>query len=106
MLEESGKNAESDMQLRALKEEQVEARRTIQATETALNTDGDLLDATERATIEQLIANTRRHLQGDSATVLHDAIEALTRGTEQFAARRMNRSIRKALSGKAIKDVI
>ncbi len=106
MLEESGKNAENDMQLRALKEEQVEARRTIQATETALNTDGDLLDATERATIEQLIAETRRHLQGDSATVLHDAVEALTKGTEQFAARRMNRSIRKALSGKAIKDVI
>ena len=106
MLEESGKNAENDMQLRALKEEQVEARRTIQATETALNTDGDLLDETERATIEQLIADTRRHLQGDSATVLHDAVEALTKGTEQFAARRMNRSIRKALSGKAIKDVI
>lgn len=68
MLEESGKNAETDMQERALREERVEAERTIQATETALETDGDLLNETERTVIKALIAATRETLQGHSVS--------------------------------------
>ena len=106
MLEESGKNAETDMQERALREERVEAERTIQATETALETDGDLLNETERTVIKALIAATRETLQGHSVSAIHEAIEALSRGTENFAAKRMNRSIKKALSGKTVNNVI
>ena len=106
MLEESGKNAETDMQERALREERVEAERTIQATETALETDGDLLNETERTVIKALISATRETLQGHSVSAIHEAIEALSRGTENFAAKRMNRSIKKALSGKTVNNVI
>ena len=106
MLEESGKNAETDMQERALREERVEAERTIQATETALETDGDLLNETERTVIKALIAATRETLQGHSVSAIHEAIEVLSRGTENFAAKRMNRSIKKALSGKTVNNVI
>lgn len=106
ILEESGKSAKTDMQERALREERVEAERTIQATETALETDSDLLNETEYTVIKALIAATREILQGHSAPAIHEAVEALSRGTENFAAKRMNRNIKKALSGKAIDDVI
>ena len=94
------------MQQRALREEQVEAERTIRATEAALGTDGDLLNETERTAIEALVDVTRKLLKDDSASAIHAAIEALSKGTETFAARRMNRSIKKALAGKSVKDVI
>ena len=106
MLEESGKSAETDMQQRVLREEQVEAERTIRATEAALEIDGDLLNETERTTIEGLMNVTRKLLKDDSASAIHAALEALSKGTETFAARRMNRSIKKALAGKSVKDVI
>ena len=106
MLEESGKSAETDMQQRVLREEQVEAERTIRATEAALETDGDLLNETERTAIEGLMNVTRKLLKDDSASAIHAALEALSKGTETFAARRMNRSIKKALAGKSVKDVI
>ncbi len=106
MLEESGKSAETDMQQRVLREEQVEAERTIRATEAALEIDGDLLNETERTAIEGLMNVTRKLLKDDSASAIHAALEALSKGTETFAARRMNRSIKKALAGKSVKDVI
>lgn len=106
MLEESGKSAGADMQERALREERVEAERTILATRTALETDGDLLSETERAAIETLIETTRETLKDSPVSAIHNAVEALSKGTEHFAAKRMNRSIKKALSGKTVKDVI
>ena len=105
MLEESGKSAGTDQKQRALREEQVEAERTIEATRAALQTDGDLLNETERSAIEALIDVTTKRLNDDSASAIHAAVEALSKGTETFAALRMNRSIQKALSGKAIKDI-
>ncbi len=105
MLEESGKSAGTDQKQRALREEQVEAERTIEATRVALQTDGDLLNETERSAIEALIDVTTKRLNDDSASAIHAAVEALSKGTETFAALRMNRSIQKALSGKAIKDI-
>ena len=106
MLEESGKSAETDMQQRALREEIVEAERTIQATQVALDSDGDLLNDTERTAIEALMEVTKKLLNDDSTSAIHAAIEALSKGTETFAARRMNRSIQKALSGKTVRDII
>ena len=106
MLEESGKSAETDMQQRALREEIVEAERTIQATQVALDSDGDLLNYTERTAIEALMEVTKKLLNDDSTSAIHAAIEALSKGTETFAARRMNRSIQKALSGKTVRDII
>ncbi len=105
MLMDSGRHAEDDMKHRALREETVEAERTLLATQSALDADGDLLNDAERAEVDALMAGVRAVLGSDNIDVIRDAMAALSKGTEEFAARRMNRSIRNALSGKNVDDV-
>jgi molecular chaperone HscA len=105
MLQESFSTAQQDMQARALAEAQVDADRMILATQSALAADADLLSANERAQIDSQmagLAGARAH--GDAASI-EAATKALAKGTEEFAAQRMNRSIQKALSGKNIETV-
>src|SRR5690606_34419819 len=64
MLQESFTSADNDMQLRALREEQVEAERILLATQSALNADADLLDETERADVEALLEAVRQAKEG------------------------------------------
>jgi len=106
MLKESIGAAEHDMLARALREQQVEAERMIAATVSALASDGDLLDALERLAIEKLLAATQARAAGVDADVIKAAIDALAQGTEEFAGRRMNRSIRAALAGKHVEHVL
>jgi molecular chaperone HscA len=73
------------------------------ATQSALNADGDLLSADERAQIEQLMQRLRQAvLTEQDAQNLENATMDLAKGTEAFAAERMNHSIQKALSGQNI----
>ena len=105
MLAESFSTAQQDMQARALVEAQVDADRMILATQSALFADADLLSANERAQIDSLmvgLADARAH--GDAASI-EAATQALAKGSEEFAAQRMNRGIKKALSGKNIETV-
>ena len=110
MLQDSYTSADVDMVARALREEQVEAERIVLATQSALDEDGALLDDAERAVVDGLIAQVRTAI-ADSQTgkVDHQAlkrvIEALADGTEDFAARRMDRSVRTALTGKSLDQV-
>jgi molecular chaperone HscA len=106
MLQESFTSAEGDMQLRALREEQVEAERILLATQAALDADGPLLSAEERAAIEQLMAAARLAMQGNEHDAIKTAVEALAHGTEEFAARRMDNSVRSALTGKKLDDIV
>ncbi|MCD6027551.1 MAG: hscA [Solimicrobium sp.] len=105
MLKESGSTAESDMQLRALKEQQVEAQRLILATRSALNADASLLNADEHATILGLISAVENTVQGDDRVAIESAIHALSTGTEEFAARRMDQNVRNALTGKTLDQI-
>ena len=90
------------MQARALAEAQVDADRMILATKSALAADADLLSANERAQIGSLMAGLRdARAHGDAATI-EAATQALAKGTEAFAAQRMNHGIQKALAGKSI----
>ncbi|MCZ8256539.1 MAG: Fe-S protein assembly chaperone HscA, partial [Polaromonas sp.] len=105
MLQDSFSTAQQDMQARALAEAQVDADRMILATQSALAADADLLSPNERAQIDSLIvglADTRAH--GDAAAI-EAATQALAKGTEGFAAQRMNRGIKQALAGKNIEAV-
>ncbi len=104
MLLDSVQSADFDMQQRALLEEKVEAERTILATESALHADGNLLSDPEREAIDGLLQMLRTHLQGADRNAIRSAIEALSRGTEEFAARRMNRSVKSALSGRTLDE--
>ncbi|MCW7537543.1 Fe-S protein assembly chaperone HscA [Aquabacterium sp. A7-Y] len=105
MLHDSFTTAESDMQARALREARVEAERLVLATQVALERDGDLLSAAERAQIDALAEAVRRAAQQDDHHAIEAALEDLAKGTEAFAAERMNRSIRQALSGRSVEEV-
>jgi molecular chaperone HscA len=114
MLQDSYSSAEGDMQMRALREEQVEAERILLATQSALDTDGDLLALDERTAIDgQMLAVREALAKSNEAALdagvrqarLHDAVQALAQGTEEFAARRMDKSVRSALAGKSLDQV-
>ena len=106
MLKDSFTTAQADMQARALAEARVDADRMLIATQTALNADGDLLSAVERADIDaQMAALRSAKEQSTEAAAIEAATKALALGTEAFAAERMNRGIRQALAGKNISAV-
>jgi molecular chaperone HscA len=102
MLTESFSSAEADMVERSLRESRVEAERMLLATRAALAADGDLLDAPERESIEALLAALQASRESTDHHAIDAAVEALAKGTEAFAAERMNRSIRVALAGRRV----
>jgi molecular chaperone HscA len=106
MLQESMGTAEVDMRARALREQQVEARRLLEATEAALAADADVLSADERVEIDGLLAGLRSVADSDDADAIKSAIDAVAHGTDEFAARRMDRSIRAALAGKRVDEIV
>lgn len=105
MLQDSFREAEHDMKSRALAEERVEAERLLEATRSALQADGDLLSDDERAEVEALMARVRETAAGDDHLAIKAAIETLSRGTDEFAARRMDRSIKQALAGRKVQEL-
>lgn len=106
MLEEANAAAASDAQARALAESRVEARRLVEATESALLADGNtLLEAQERSTIDTDLNRLKGLLDGDNRDAILAATDALNRSTTDFAARRMNASVQKALAGRPIEAV-
>jgi len=105
MLRDSFESAAADMKLRALREQQVEADRLIEATRAALAADSDLLSAAERPQIDALVERLAAARGADEAAAIRAAIDALARGTEAFAARRMDRSVARALTGRKLDDV-
>jgi molecular chaperone HscA len=105
MLQDSFTSADVDMKLRALREEQVEAERILLATQSALDADGNLLSDAERADIAGLMDVVRQKMPGDDHAAIKAAVEALGNGTEEFAARRMDRSVRTALTGRKLDEV-
>jgi molecular chaperone HscA len=105
MLRESFSSAESDMVARRLSEARVEAERLTLATRAALAVDGDLLEAGERDEVESLLAAIAAAAADSDAAAIDAAVEALAKGTESFAAARMNRGIRAALTGRKVEDI-
>ena len=105
MLKDSFATAQQDMQARALVEARVDADRMIAATHSALAADADLLEPAELQAIHNLIAQLTQTLAGDNAAAIESATEALAKGTEAFAAMRMNRGIQHALAGKRLEEV-
>ena len=106
MLKDGNAQAADDMRARELREQQVEARRLLESTASALASDGDLLNETERAEIDRLASELGATLSGTDVERVKAALAALTKGTELFAERRMDRSIRSALAGKSVDDAI
>ena len=105
MLQEGFATAEADMKDRALREARVEAERMLLATQSALDKDGDLLSPAELQDIEAQMQHLREAAAGDDHHAIEAATKALAEGTEAFAAERMNRSIREALSGRKLEEL-
>ncbi|PPE69175.1 Fe-S protein assembly chaperone HscA [Caldimonas thermodepolymerans] len=105
MLQDSFSTAEEDMKTRALREARVEADRLLLATRTALERDGDLLTLEERHKIDRLMEELGALAGQDDHRAIEAATERLAKGTEAFAAERMNRSIRQALAGRRVEEV-
>ncbi len=106
MLQDSFSTAEVDMKARALIEARVDGERMLLATQSALDADGQLLSPTERSVVNELMDQLRHAVQNEQdAKTLEDVTLALAKGTEAFAAERMNHSIQKALSGQNIQSL-
>lgn len=105
MLKAGIERAGGDMLARALREQQVEAERVIEATLRALDADGDLLDADERAAIDTVLERVRELCAGSDVRAITAGIAELSQATDAFAARRMNHSIRTALTGHKIEEL-
>jgi molecular chaperone HscA len=105
MLQESFSTAQADMQARAIAEARLDAERLLLATQTALDVDGDLLDAADSASMQVVMQSVRAVLDSKDAAVIEAATKALAERTEGFAAMRMNRGIQQALAGKNIETI-
>ena len=106
MLQASFSHAGEDKQMRALREVQVEANRLIEAVTAALAQDGDnLLEPGERTTIDQYIAELQSAVAGTDAAAISREIASLNHATENFAGRRMDASVRKALTGHKLEEL-
>ncbi len=105
MLREGMDHASEDMNARALQEQVVEAERLLEATTQALAVDAELLDAPARAAIDQSMAVLRDAKAGSDHRAIKTAVERLARSTDEFAARRMDKSVRSALAGRQINEI-
>ena len=102
MLRDSFEHAKEDVHARALAENRVEGQRLLEATRSALQADASLLSPDERVLIEQTMGDLEGVLSGKDHRAIKRAVEALNRATADFAARRMDEGVRRALAGRRI----
>ncbi|MFZ3322369.1 MAG: Fe-S protein assembly chaperone HscA [Usitatibacter sp.] len=105
MLQEGFAHAEEDRDIRALAEQRVEAESLLAALRSALEKDGGLLDASERAVLDRGMAGLERAWSGTDHRAIKSAIDALNRASEAFATHRMDRAVAGALSGRTLDEV-
>jgi molecular chaperone HscA len=105
MLKDSFSHAGDDAFRRALREAQVEAQRLIEATQSALQDSADLLSTLERAHIDAAMTRLQAVMIGDDRRAIDAAMQTLSAATNEFAARRMNQSVQRALAGRKIDQI-
>ncbi|MDH0141879.1 Fe-S protein assembly chaperone HscA [Aquipseudomonas alcaligenes] len=106
MLQDSFKNAGDDKAARVLREQQVEAERLLEAVQAALDVDGErLLDEDERLAIVATMDELRALAGGDDAYAIEQQTKRLSQITDAFAARRMDATVKAALSGRRLNEI-
>ncbi|ASC56215.1 Fe-S protein assembly chaperone HscA [Vibrio vulnificus] len=106
MLRDSMTYAKEDMQARALAEQRVEADRVIEGLIAAMQADGDeLLSEAEKATLLQAIESLIELRNGNEANAIEQGIKDTDKASQDFASRRMDKSIRAALAGQSIDTI-
>lgn len=105
MLQDSVAQADNDATLRMLREEQVTGQQLIETTEAALDVDADLLSPEELSMVKSRLNEAAVAMASEDLDDVRAAVKALSAATDEFAARRMDRSIRKALAGKSLDEI-
>lgn len=106
MLQSSMQNAKQDMQARMLKEQQVDASRVLEAMQSALSEDGEeLLSHDERKAIELALVSLQECAANDNIDAIKHGIDVVDKLSQDFAARRMDKSIQQALAGHSVDDI-
>jgi molecular chaperone HscA len=106
MLQDGFASAQEDLLSRSLREEQVNAQRLLDAVQTALASDRDLLNAAEQKAIDQEMAALQKILNEETdSAIVRKAVDHAAKATDEFAQMRMNASIQKALSGKNVAEI-
>lgn len=105
MIKDSMSYAEQDVQARMLAEQKVEAARVLESLVSALATDAALLSAAERQAIDDAAEQVRAAAASDDADAIKEAIKNIDTQTQEFAARRMDQSVRIALKGQSVDEV-
>lgn len=105
MLSDSMSKADDDAKARMLREQQVDAAGLIESILAAIASDGDLLSVDENARIDQRIAAAKAACDVADVEAIRSAIKSLSEATDDFAAKRMDRSIRAVLTGKSLNDI-
>lgn len=106
MLQDSFQYAGDDMAARALREQQVEAQRLLEAVQSALDADGErLLEADERLVIDAGMDSLRELATGSDAAAIEHQIKRLSQLTDAFAARRMDATVKAALAGRRLNEI-
>ncbi|CAB1368713.1 Fe-S protein assembly chaperone HscA [Denitratisoma oestradiolicum] len=105
MLKDGYSHASEDAFRRVLREAQVEAQRLLEATQSALREDADLLSTLELAHVDSCVTRLQAVIIGDNKRAIDSAMEALSKATAEFAARRMNQNVQRALSGRKVEEL-
>ena len=105
ILRDSMANAKNDAAARARAEAKVEAEGLIAAVQAALDLDADLLDEAELSHIQNLMAQLHNSLPNHTADQIRATVQALSHATDDFAARRMDRNIQRALGGVSVESL-
>ena len=105
MIKDSMTNAQEDLNARRLAEQKVEAARVLESLTTALEQDAHLLTPTEELEIDNAVNELIQAVEGTDPTVIENTIKQLDKKSQEFAARRMDASIRQALSGHSVDEI-
>jgi molecular chaperone HscA len=105
MLSDSMAHSKDDARRRAIKEAQVEAQRLIEAVQSAIKSDGDLLSVEQAQKIELAIARLQATALGENRRDITLAMDDLESETKDFAASRMNKSIHRAFAGRSVEEL-
>ncbi|WP_036774748.1 Fe-S protein assembly chaperone HscA [Photorhabdus australis] len=105
MIKDSMANAQEDINARKLAEQKVEAARVLESVTGALEKDADLLNEQERTAIDIAVETLIKSIEGSDPQIIENAIKQLDKQTQEFAARRMDTSIRRALAGHSVDEI-
>ncbi|AUG99941.1 Fe-S protein assembly chaperone HscA [Pectobacteriaceae bacterium CE70] len=105
MIKDSMMNAQDDISARMLAEQKVEATRVLESLNSALASDADLLTEDEKTAIDAATQHLQQVVEGIDAAAIETAIKIVDQQTQEFAARRMDISIRRALAGHSVDEV-